>query len=208
MSEWWNREEKIPLTDSTFLKILDFYLFHCPAETKKTPKTGAIVYSKVSKRAATLRAQGWTNGNLKILLSAMKHTASKQLEYHTFDTKTEIGFAVKRIESDTSLSDGDFEMIAITERSDMNKTSAIFYYIRNALAHGSFSVFNDNGKRVYYFESAKDNKIKAQIRLWEKTLLSWIDAFYLSPKKLHMILEEERYNRRKCSKGKKHKPAA
>lgn len=208
MSEWWNREKKIPLTDSTFLQILDFYLFHCPAETKKASKKGTMAYSQVSKRATTLRAQGWTNGNLNTLLSAMKHTASKQLKYHTFDTKTEIGFAVKRIESDTSLSDGDFEMIAITERSDMNKTSAIFYYIRNALAHGSFSAFNDNGKRVYYFESAKDNKIKAQIRLWEKTLLSWIDAFHLSPKKLQMILEEERYKRRKCNKGKKRRSAA
>ena len=27
---WWNRAESIPVKDSNFQKILNFYLFNCP----------------------------------------------------------------------------------------------------------------------------------------------------------------------------------
>lgn len=201
MSEWWDKGTTIPYKSSSFQRILDFYLFHCPCEIEKHPKNAPKEYCKVSMRATTLRAQGWTKGNLNMLLAAMKHTSSGTLEYHLYKSVADIGSEVKRIERNSSLSDDNFEMIVITERSDMSKTSSIFYYIRNALAHGSFSTMDNNGERTYYLESAKGNKINAQIRLREKTLLEWINDFELSPKKLKETLDKEKKQKKRKRKA-------
>lgn len=202
MAEWWNKNNNIPWNDSNFLKIVDFYLFNCPCETEKgSKKNGTKEYIKVSKRATTLRSQGWTGGYLNTLLASMKHTACGRLEYHTFNTSADISAEVRRIEKDGSIADRNFEMVAMSERSDMNKTSSIYYYIRNALAHGSFSLITDKGNCIYYFESARDGDIKAQIRLREETLLQWINDFALSPKMLKQTLKQDRTRRKSRKKG-------
>ena len=69
----------------------------------------------------------------------------------------------------------------------------IFYYIRNALAHGSFMVNGD----IYSFESSKDGTTKAAIRLREETLLKWIKDVSLSPEKLKKVLQSERKTTKK-----------
>ena len=202
MAEWWNKNNNIPWNDSNFLKIVDFYLFNCPCETEKgSKKNGTKEYIKVSKRSTTLRSQGWTGGYLNTLLASMKHTASGHLEYHTFSTGADINAEVCRIEKAGNMSDTNFEMLVMSERADMNKTSSIFYYIRNALAHGSFSVISDKGKCIYYLESARDGEFKAQIRLREETLLKWIYDFELSPQVLKQALKQDRTQRKSRKKG-------
>ena len=202
MAEWWKKNNKTPLMDLKFLEIIDFYLFNCPCETERgSSKKGTKEYVKVSKRANTLRSRGWTGGYLNTLLASMKHTASSHLEYHTFDSKTDIQAEVSKIEKHSTLSDKHFELIAMAERSDMNKTSAIYYYIRNAFAHGSFSVIKDKSTTIYYLESAKDDTIKAQIRLREETLLKWIKDFALSPQMLKSALADDRKLRQLKKKG-------
>ena len=131
----------------------------------------------------------------------MKHTTSGHLEYSILKTDKNIDSEVKRIERNSTLSDAHFEMIVMIDRTDMNKASAIFYYVRNALAHGSFSALVNNGRTIYYFESKKDNSVKAQIRLQEETLLKWIDVFSLSPKKLKHLLEKERKQKKKSRRA-------
>ena len=193
MAEWWNRQKDIPLNNKNFQKILNFYLFNCPVETEKgSVRKRTKSYSKVSKRAKTLRAQGWTGGYLNTLLSSMKKTSSGQLYYHVFGVNTDINVEVCNIQKITTLSDKHFELIAMVERSDMNKTNAIFYYIRNAFAHGSFSVLKDGEKVIYYFQSTKDNNVKALIRLREETLLKWIKDVSLSPTELRNSLTQSR----------------
>jgi len=202
MAEWWDKGTNIPLNDANFQKIIDFYLFNSPCETEKgSKKKGTKAYTKVSKRANTLRSQGWTGGYLNTLLASMKHTASSRLEYHTFGNKTDIKTEIDKIEKHSTLSDKHFVLIVMTDRSDMSKTSAIFYYIRNAFAHGSFSVVKDGSKTIYYLESAKDDAVKAQIRLREETLLRWIKDFLLSPKTLKSTLADERKQRKNKKKG-------
>ena len=83
----------------------------------------------------------------------------------------------------------------------MSKTSAIFYYIRNALAHGSFGTTLSSGKRTYYFESAKNDIVKARIRLREETLLSWIDLFFNSPNTLKMSMKQNGNNNKKYKRS-------
>lgn len=200
MSEWWDKGTKIPLKDPNFQRILEFYLFNCPSETEKgSNKKGTKKYVKVSKCATTLRAQGWTGRFLRTLLAAMKHTTSGHLEYYTFKTDVNLDNEVRKIEKEVPLLDINFEMIVMTERSDMSKTSAIFYYIRNAFAHGSFSVIEEKGRKIYYLESAKGDLIKARIRLREDTLLKWIKDFSLSPNVLKRTLELERKKNRKVA---------
>ena len=204
MAEWWDKETALPLKDLNFQKIISFYLFSCPCETEKgSEKKGTKCYSKVSKRATTLRMQGWTGRYLNTLLASMKHTTSGHLEYHTFSADADIRVEVNRLEKNSSLTDVNFEMIAITQRADMSKTSSIFYYIRNALAHGSFSVIKDNGNIIYYLESNKDDKAKARIRLREETLLKWVEDFALSPKVLKEALALDRNRNKRKKKGSK-----
>lgn len=203
MAEWWDKYKDFSLKDENFQRILDFFLFHCPSEIEKVnKKKGTKTYSKVSKRAETLRTKGWTGGYLNTLLASMKHTSSGQLEYYTFNAAVEIEKEVKALEKDTSMRDKHFEMIVFMERSDMSKTSAIFYYIKNAFAHGSFSIINTNGKKVYYLESDKDGIVKAQIRLREETLLNWIKTFRLSPAALKKALEDGRKQRKSIDRKK------
>lgn len=202
MAEWWDKGTKIPLNDANFQSIINFYLFNCPCETEKgSTKKGTKAYTKVSKCATTLRAQGWTGSYLNTLLASMKHTASGRLAYHTLDNKTDIKLEVNKIEKSSTLSDIYFELIAMADRSDMSKTSAIFYYIRNAFAHGSFSVIKDESKTIYYLESAKDDTVKAEIRLREETLLKWITDVTISPKMLKVALEQERKQKKNKKKG-------
>lgn len=195
MTAWWNKNQKLPFNDKNFRKILEFYLFNCPSEIEKGKKKSPR-YEKVSQRAITLRQQGWEGGYLNSLMAAMKHTTSGHLEYvrckgNDVERKT------SEIEDNSSLSDNHFEMMVVQNRDDMNLTSAVFYYIRNAFAHGSFSVVGSGEKRTYYLESAKDGKVKARIRLRETTLLKWIDDFSLSPQALKMALSEERRKQKK-----------
>lgn len=203
MAEWWDKNRNIPLKDENFQRILDFFLFHCPSVIEKgSKKKGNKTCSKVSKIAETLKTQGWERGYLNTLLASMKHTSSGQLEYHIFKAGTRVDKEVKKLEENIPLKDEHFEMVAFTERTDMNKTSAIFYYVRNAFAHGSFSVITNGGRKIYYLESAKDESVKAQIRLREETLLNWIKDFTVSPNLLKKALEDGR-KQRKATKGRR-----
>lgn len=202
MNEWWNKGTLIPFNSHNFQKIIDFFLFNCPIEIEKgNKKKGTKTYEKVSRRATTLRAQGWTGGSLNTLLASMKHTTSGHLEYRVFDTSKDISSEVNMIEKSVSLTDSNFEMIVMSERTDMKKTSSIFYYIRNAFAHGSFSVITDNGRTVYYLESAKNSTIKARLRLREETLMKWIRDVSLSPEKLKLALKQDRKKQTLNKKG-------
>lgn len=127
----------------------------------------------------------------------MKHTASGNLVYKPVDAGASVELETNNAEVSDSLSDEHFEMIVVQKRNDMCLTSSIFYYIRNALAHGSFSVVAG----TYYFESQKDGKVKARIRLREETLLEWMKCFKASPAEVKRILQSQTKNNRKRRKA-------
>ncbi len=177
MAEWWNRNKIIPLENGNFQKIIDFYLFNCPSEIKNVnEKKGTVTYEKVSQKAVTLREKEWKDGGIQSLLAAMKKTNSKHLCYENCK-KGQVLEKQNMLENEKDKNDSFFEMIVFQTRGDMNDTSSIYYYIRNALAHGSFSVVEHNNKTTYFFESAKNDTITARIRLREETLLNWIVLF-------------------------------
>lgn len=197
VEKWLKNYSAIPLKNENFQKILEFYLFECPCEISKyIKKEKRTTYKPVSTRGVALQQRGWIGGHLNSLLAQMKNTNSKQLTFQHFPAADDILSHAKSIEKNSLLADTEFEMIVMAERSDMPLTGAIFYYIRNALAHGSFSYKN----HIYYFESFKDGKTKATIRLREKTLLEWIKDISLSPTELKQALKDK-------SKKKRHKVA-
>ena len=57
----------------------------------------------------------------------------------------------------------------------MTDLETLYYYIRNAFAHGAFEVINTKEGRVYKLESAKNGIVKAQMRLKESTLNTYVN---------------------------------
>ena len=191
MSDWWNKGTDIPLEDKTFREIINFYLFNCPSEIRQR-KGKKSHFNKVSNRGVTLSEKGWINGYVSTLTSCMKKGASNKLVYNRFNTSYNIAEETKNIEKTSTLADKHFEMITISEHSNMNIPNSIFYYIRNAFAHGSFSVITADNTKIYYLESSKNGVVKAQMRLRQETFLKWIKDFTLSPTELRKILRAER----------------
>lgn len=93
----------------------------------------------------------------------------------------------EKVEKSLHFNDPHFEMLIYIKDSSLGKTKTVFYFIRNAFAHGSFSVFNNNGKPVYYLENKYKNKVKGRFRLKESTLLRWIELFNSSPSELNQV---------------------
>ena len=168
MDNWWNKYTEIPFKDTNFQRILEFYLFNCPVLFQKK-KNG----KRVSQRGLTFEERGITDRSLTKLLSEMKaKSASGTLLYQCLETSSSDFI---QIEQQNRGHDLNFEMVIFVENSDLKKTRTIFYAIRNALAHGSFSVSGTGEKRTYCIENRKDGVLKARIRLREKTLLNWIE---------------------------------
>ena len=134
MNQWYDPACPIPQEDGNFRKILNFYLFECPVD-------------RVSVRGVTLERLGWRGAGLTALLGRMKAAATGTLCYLPVSSGTDVGEAVAQAERSPALSDPDFELIAFREDQRLGKTRTILYRIRNALAHGSFSVTGSAGCR-------------------------------------------------------------
>lgn len=158
---------KIPYTNKNFIKILDFYLFNSPVRHygKITNPTGNPRYintfPKVSVRGKTFAERGIEGQKLRTLRSKMRRSPNGKIYDKSLSNENDI-----LIES---LRKGE---ICLTLKNDsISQVDAIFYAIRNSLAHGSFCI---DDYYYYYFESRNKGKLKARIRLKESTLLYWI----------------------------------
>ena len=173
MDNWWDCS-KIPYQDDNFQKILDFYLFGCPMRLPGK-KDG-----QVSQHGKIFEERKIQKGSLKTLYALLKkHTASASIDCEGIKLN-----ASERARSEDRIiqhinasqkSDTQFESLIFVVNPEIGVTKSIFYSIRNALAHGSFSVSGTGEKRTYCLENRKDGVLKARIRLREKTLLNWIE---------------------------------
>lgn len=163
----------IPYKNKNFIKIIDFYLFNCPARhTQKTKDlTGNnkynFIFTKVSARGKTFSERGIEGGGLRTLRAAMQRTSYKgELFDLTLDKPEDI----------EQYSSRSGEICLTVKNSQMSQTDTIYYAIRNAFAHGSFSI----EKGIYFLVNRNNGKLKGIIRLKEETLLKWIDLCSLS----------------------------
>lgn len=67
------------------------------------------------------------------------------------------------------------------KRKNAVEIEKLFYHLRNGLAHGCFSVFEQTGEVYYVIQDDSNNLISARIVLKQATLQLWID--YLKARK-------------------------
>lgn len=162
---------KIPYSNKNFINILDFYLFNCPVRHygKITNPAGNPIYintfPKVSVRGKTFAERGIEGQNLRTLRSAMRRSSDGKIYDKTFTDEIDI-----LQNSIDPIGQPKREICLTLKNENISQVDAIFYAIRNSLAHGSFCI----DKEFYYFESRNKGKLKARIRLKESTLLYWI----------------------------------
>ena len=152
-------DKEVKLSNKNFQKILDFYLFSCPTPQK-------------SFRSKTFEQLGWKGtkqfAQLKTLLISSASNSLKE-NYHPCK-KEELE---KQFEAATNIHPID-EYCIFLKSDEKTVIQSLFSAIRNAFAHGSFSVGTYKKTRVYFFANYHDY-LKAEIVLQEKTLLAWME---------------------------------
>ena len=69
----------------------------------------------------------------------------------------------------------DFEIVFFSKHSDMSIAESFYYCLRNSLAHGAFEIKESKHGKIYLFENRKEGKIKARMRIKEKTMLDLVE---------------------------------
>ena len=164
----------IPLSNKSFQRIIEFYLFETPVRTyQKTKKTepGSTIdqphpkynyeFKRVSKRGVTFADRSLDGFKLNSLRAAMIRVTGVKL----INVEDNVSGKAEEMEASAEY--------IIIKRNDNNVsiTEGYFYCIRNAFAHGDFDV---EGK-VYTLKNEVGGKIKGMARLKESSLLAWID---------------------------------
>lgn len=186
MADWWKKGVAFPSNNPNFLRIIDFYLFNCPVQIITHKNDGTKNCELVSRRAVTFEDKDWIGGNITTLYTEI----TRNLTVECIEKDGSVEETRLHTEETSTLNDRYFDMIIYKKDWRINKTKSIFYSIRNSLAHGAFSVVNNGGNPVYYFENEK-NGIKAQIRLKESTLLKWIELFNSSAQEIRKNKNEK-----------------
>jgi len=104
------------------------------------------------------------------MLAQIRKPLTNQQTYSVLKSDEDVSSAVDRIISTVSLADPNYDIMVYKHHPKMSDAEAIYYYIRNAFAHGSFEIKSGKGEPCYLLQSDKDGIIKAQMRLKESTL--------------------------------------
>lgn len=183
--------QNIPQNDSTLKNIIFQYVVSCPSSIRKK-EGGGYVYSSVSqKKNCSFRKRGITHSLLTTLLSQIKKSLVTNEAYHKLEPNDSVENKIEEIIKNTTLSDEHFDLVIFKKHSNMSDTEAIFYYIRNAFAHGSFGIKTINNNRIYYLESKRDT-IKALMRLKESTLKKYIKLMKKSPAEIKKLQKNKK----------------
>ncbi len=208
----WYRKNAINFTENT-TKIIYELVFMCPCEilhktknpehaiNERTPSY-ITTYEQVSQQEKTFRRRGIVSSLLTTILAQIRKPIAQNKAFEMLLSDGSVEHTVAEIIRTSDLSDPYFDLIVFKKRSDMSDTSALYYYIRNAFAHGAFSIENYQGEIIYMLESKKDTDIKAQMRLKESTLLDIAALVNMSPNDIR-ALQRRRPDKSKSTK--KHK---
>lgn len=185
-----NMRQKLPVGDLGIYSLLVGFVLECPSTTRhqvtvskdaKGKRKTKAVYDPVSARHSSFRKRGITGHLLTTILAQIRRPLAKSGSYACVDRNASVEAEVTRVLNGFPGSDKCHDYIVYTSRDDMPDTEALFYYIRNAFAHGSFEMIDGSGGRVFVLESAKKGKVKARMRLKESTLLAMIDLSRKKP---------------------------
>lgn len=155
-------DNKIAMNSSNFQKILAFYLFCCPVKG-------------ISFRGVPFSEYGW-NGTQQFakLKRLLLSSSSTDLASNYYPCKKEE--LLDKFNKVSVISPVN-EYCVFLKNEENTVMQSLFSAIRNAFAHGSFSVreyTSDGQKTKVYFLVNFKTYLKAEIVLQESTLLSWI----------------------------------
>lgn len=154
-----NFDKPLSIGSSNFRKILSFYLFECP-----TPNTSA--------RTRTFNELGWNKSKqFAQLKKKMLDASLGNLRQNYYPCKKDE--LAEKFETVRTVKPVN-EYCVFLKFDEKNVMQSLYSAIRNAFAHGSFSIQSFNGIKVYFFANF-DGYLKAEIVLREDTLLKWIE---------------------------------
>ncbi len=141
------------MDNKDFRDLIVGFVFNCPSSIRKPPKRGdkqrktpkcKTEYKGVSARQCSFRNNGVEGGYLTTILAHIRRPLALYGTYAVLSSEESVEDKINEITRNSTLSSSDFEIVVYQERTDMSNTEAIYYYIRNAFAHGSFEV-----KKIY-----------------------------------------------------------
>ena len=160
---WCNCNGPISYESSRLIEAIDFFVLHCPASNRSYVKDGTWpdgkkkrnkIYKDVSARDCSFHRNGITGNLLSTILAEIRRPIAKQGLFQIIKTDADVAMTTSALLNGRTGNDQWPDLIVIHTRSDMPDSESIYYYIRNAFAHGSFEIVRDNKKQpVYRFES-------------------------------------------------------
>ena len=170
----------IPIENQSFQSFVKAFVFNCPSAIVVSKKKEKIKrFNPVSARECSFREREIT-GTLLITLTAQ---IKKQIDFYQKAEKNQ------RIEE---LFDSNFnnEKIVFKENAQMSDAEVIFYYIRNAFAHGSFEYIPE--QNMYKLESKKGDNLKARMLLSEATLTKLAELSSIDKKSIEKLQKKRK----------------
>lgn len=199
--KWYNCNSPISYESSWLIEAIDFFVLHCPASNRSYVKDGALpdgkkkkkmIYKDVSARDCSFHRNGITGNLLSTILAEIRRPIAKQGLYQIIETDADVEMTAETLLHNRTGSDQCPDLIVIHKRSDMPDSESIYYYIRNAFAHGSFEIVRDDKNQpVYRFESKKNETIKARMQLKEKTLIHLKELAEMSPREIKQLQRQK-----------------
>lgn len=165
MSSKWSFSSGVKLSgqsNANLQKIVQFYLWETPA-----PNT--------SVKGTPFRSMGIRGSQYKTLQAELRKTSGfPAADGHDWKKAT-IKTVESELESINRLNSYDcsFEFAVHTVKSGLGKTEALFYFSRNAFAHGGFRIATYDRERYFVLENRQGDQLKGRAILRESTLLGW-----------------------------------
>ena len=175
----WVKRNKVPAEfgDDDLKRIILFYVFNTPCE-------------QLSTSSIPLKDYGWTK-------TVWQNNALKDLLFSVAELKRDETFVVAKNVYDMKdacqtaklagkfQNQRDVERIAIYKPANYPEFMAVFYHIRNALAHGRLAMYKHGEDVIFALEDGVKKGDKFQIRsrmvLKKSTLLQWIKIIENGP---------------------------
>lgn len=156
----WTFKQKISLgNDKNLQRLVQLYAWETSA--RDTSAKG-IPFSEL----------GWKGGSFNTLQAEMRKSSG-------FPNGKWIKASGRKVEEklrSVGRFDGydcSFEFAIHTVKDGFNKTEALFYFVRNALAHGGFKISEYKGEDISFLRTVRARSLKAGQFLREKSLLEW-----------------------------------
>lgn len=184
---WISTKGSVDYRSKDFTDFFYHFVILCPAFHRiYNSKTKVVAFKNVSVRDCSFRDRGIEKGLVLTILSQIR-----KITPDTFFMLTENGSVEEKVE-EIEKSRGDCELMVFKQQDRMSDTCSIYYYIRNAFAHGSFEIRQSGRREMYLLESAKDMNVKCRIRLSKQNLKKIMLYALMTPQEI-LNLRKERY---------------